>query len=100
MVEPEVPQGVGDPVERRVHGDEPIAEDREALTGQLQRLGVAVEADHAGQGAPGQHGLAVPAESQRRVHEDGTLVVERGMQEGDDPVEEHRDVGRRGHDAA
>jgi hypothetical protein len=100
VLEPEVTQRVGDPVERRVHGGEPVTEGREALAGQAQGLGVAVETDDAGETAPGEQGLAVPAQPQRRVDQDGTFVVEGGMQESDDPVEEHRDVGRRGHDAA
>ena len=40
------------------------------------------------------------AEAERRVHEHGTLVVEGRLQEGDDPVEEHRDVGGGRHRSA
>ena len=65
--------------------------------GQPQRLGVAVDADDPGQLAPGEHGLAVAAQPERRVHEHGTVVAERRLQQGNDPVEEHRDVGRGGH---
>jgi hypothetical protein len=39
----------------------------------------------------------VPAEPDRGVDEDGALVAQRRLQEGNDPVEEHRDVGWRGH---
>ena len=70
---------------------------REPLAGQPERLGIAVDPDHPGQLAPGQDGLAVPTEPEGGVDQHGALVAERGRQEGDDPVEEHRDVGGAGH---
>ena len=79
---------------------EPVAERREPLPREPQRLGIAVEPDDLRELAPGEDGLAVPAEPQRGVHEDGALVVQPRVQEGDDPVEEHRGVGRRGHRSA
>ena len=97
MREPEVGEHLGDRVVGRVDAGEPVAVRREPLPRQPQRLGVAVDPDHPGQLAPGQHRLAVPAEPERRVDEHGALVAERRRQEGDDPVEEHRDVGGAGH---
>ena len=53
--------------------------------------------DDAGELAPGQDRLAVATEAEGRVHQDRALVAQGGRQEGDDPVEEHRDVGGAGH---
>ena len=72
---------------------EPVAVRREPLAREPERLGVAVDADDPGQLAAGEHRLAVAAEAERRVDQHGAVVVERRRQEGDDPVEEHRDVG-------
>ena len=40
-----------------------------------------------------EHRLGVAAEAEGRVDQDGALAVEGGRQQGDDPVEEDRDVG-------
>jgi hypothetical protein len=53
-----------------------------------------------GELASGEEGLTVSTEPQGRVDEDCTVAVERRLQEGDDPVEEHRGVGRARHDGA
>ena len=39
-----------------------------------------------------EHGLAVAAEAEGGVDEHGALALERGRQQGDDPVQEDRDV--------
>ncbi len=95
--EAEVGEHVGDRVVGRVHGGEPVAVRREALPRQAERLGVAVDPDDPGQLEPAEHGLGVAAEAEGRVDQHGALVAERRRQEGDDPVEEHRDVGGAGH---
>ena len=85
-----------DPEALRLAGER-LAVRREPLPRQPECLGVAVDADHPGQLAPGQERLAVATEAERRVHEYRALVTQGGRQEGDDPVEEHRDVGGAGH---
>src|SRR5690606_21352833 len=39
------------------------------------------------------HRLGVPPETERRVDQDGVLVGQRGCEQRDDPVQQHRDVG-------
>ena len=92
-VEAEIVEHVGDLVVDRVHAGEAGAVRREPLPRQRERLGVAVDADHPGELAALQHGLGVAAQAEGRVDEHGAVMVERRRQEGDDPVEEDRDVG-------
>ncbi|GAB3657679.1 hypothetical protein GCM10027596_13130 [Nocardioides korecus] len=75
-----------------MHEGDPVAERPEPLTGALQGVGVAVDADHAGLGAALEHGLAVTTQAEGGVEEDRAGAVERGRQQRDDPVEEDRDV--------
>ena len=86
-----------DRVVRRVDTGEAVAEGRQPLPYHPQCFRVAVDPDDVGQLAPGEQCLAVPAEPERGVHEHGTFVVQGRLQEGDDPVEEDRGVGRGGH---
>jgi hypothetical protein len=58
---------------------------------------VTVDADHVGLRALSQDGLGVPAQTEGRVDQHGPVVVERRLQEGNDPVEEDRDVGGGSH---
>ncbi len=97
MGEALVGEHVGDLVVHRVHEGHALAEALEPATAVLQRLGVAVDADDPGLGAPGEHGLGVAAEPEGRVdhHRPGALQCRRDQR--DDPVEQHRDVGGRGH---
>ena len=83
-----------------MHGGEAVAVRREPLAGQGQRVGVAVDADDPGQRALREDRLAVAAEPEGGVDEDGAVVVERGCQKSDDPVQEDRDVGGGRHRAA
>ena len=83
-----------------MHAGEPVTERAQPLAGELEGGRVAVDADHAGQLAPGQHRLGVPAQAERAVDHDGSVVVECGRQKGDDPVEEDRDVVGAAHGRA
>ena len=96
-VEAEVVEDVGQLVVDRVHAGEPVAEAGQPLAGQVEGRGVAVDADHPGQLAAGQHRLGVAAQAEGRVDHDRALVVEGRRQEGHDPVEEDGDVGGGGH---
>ena len=83
----------GDLVVHRVHERGAAGEGREPRTGGLERVLVAVDADHVRLRATRQHGLAVAAEAEGRVHEDRARRAERRRHQRDDPVEEDRDVG-------
>ncbi len=96
-VEAELLEHLGELVVHRVHAGEPVAEGAQPLAGELEGGRVAVDADHPGQLAAGQHRLGVPAQAERAVDHDGAVVVEGGRQKGDDPVEEDRDVVGAGH---
>ena len=63
----------------------------------VQGVRVAVDADDARLRAPGEDRLGVPAEPEGGVDQDGAGALERRRDEGDDPVEQHRDVGGRCH---
>ena len=97
MVEALVPDDLGDLVIDGVYGDEPVTEGAEALAGELERGGVAVDADDPGVLALRQDGLGVTAEPERAVDQDGTLVGQGRRQESDDPIEEDRSVAGRAH---
>jgi hypothetical protein len=83
-----------------VHAGESVAEGSEPLPREPEGLRVAVDADDAGDPDPGENGLGVTAEPECGVDQDRPLVTESRLQESDDPVEEHRDVGGRGHRSA
>jgi hypothetical protein len=93
----EVGEHLGDLVVHRVHEGHPLGVRREPLAAAVQGVGVAVDADDPRLGEPLQHRLAVAAEAEGGVDEHGTRLRERRRDEGDDPVEEHRDVGGGGH---
>ena len=94
---PELVEHVGDLVVHRVHQRGAALEGSQPGAGQLERVRVAVDADEVGLGAPVEDGLAVPAEAEGGVDEDGAGALERRRDQRDDPVEEHRDVGGSGH---
>ena len=98
--ETELRQHLRDLVVHRVHPGEAGAVRRQSGAGHRECLRVAVDADDVGAVDPGEHGLAVAAEAERAVDEDRAVAVgavERRREEGDDPVEHDRDVGRAGH---
>ncbi len=90
--EAEVVEDVGDLVVDGVHAGEAGPVLGQPLAGEREGLGVAVDADDPGERAALEDRLGVAAEAERRVDEHGTLVVQRRGQEGDDPVQEDRDV--------
>ena len=81
-----------------VHERGAIGVRRQPLAGQAQRGRVTVEPDQPGLGAALQERLGVSAEPEGGVDEDGTGLLQRRGEEGDDPVEHDGDVavGRRG----
>ena len=80
-----------------MHQGGPALEGGQPLAGEVEGVLVAVDPDEAGLGAAVEHGLAVPAETQRGVDEDGAGSLERRRDQRDDPVEQDRDVGGSGH---
>ena len=99
-VEAEVVEHLGDLVVDRVHAGEPVTERARAARRPAQGVRVAVDADHPGRGQPLQHRLGVAAEAEGGVDEHGARALERGRQQGDDPVQQDRDVAGAGHGAA
>ena len=76
---------------------EAVTEAGEPLPREGERLLVAVEPDDARGGAGLEQRLGVAAHPERRVDEDRALVVEGRREEGNDPVQEDRDVGGTRH---
>jgi hypothetical protein len=91
----ELGEDLADLVVHRVHEGDALAVRREALTASRQRVRVAVDADDVGLRAAFEDGLGVPTEAERGVDEQRAVPVgvpQRGRHQGDDPVEENRDV--------
>ncbi len=72
-------------------------EGREARAGQLEGVRVAVHPDEACLGTPVEHRLGVPAEAEGGVDEDRAGSLECRRHQGNDPVEQDRDVGGSAH---
>ena len=75
-----------------MHERDAVAERREPLPRDPQRVLVAVEADEVDAGEALEERLGVTAHAEGRVDEDGTLRVEGGCEQLDAAVEEHRGV--------
>ncbi len=85
-------QDLGEVGVDRVDEGGPVAEGREPLAGEPQGLLVAVEADQTDLGEPGQQGLAVAAEAEGAVDDDGPGPLQRRGQQVQAPLEHHRDM--------
>lgn len=79
-----------------MHKRDAVAEAREAASGEAKRLRVAIKADQAGVRATVEDSLAVPAHPESRVDVDAAGSLERGREELDTALEEHRRVKRGG----
>ena len=83
---------VGQLVVDGVHQRGPVAVRGEPLPGEPQRLLVAVERDSRAAGKRGEQGLAVAAEAEGAVDDDGAGLGQRGGQQVQAALEHHRDV--------
>ncbi len=77
-----------------MHQGGPVAERGEPLPGEAQRLRVAVEPDQPDAGEGGQQRLAVPAEAERGVDDDGAGLGERRGEQVEAAPEHDGDVQR------
>ncbi len=87
-LEAEVVEGVGEAVGDRVHQAHAVAELVEAVTGELERLGVAVHADEPQTGVPAQQLGGVPPHAQREVDADRAGVLQGGREDGGAALEQ------------
>ncbi len=86
-----------DPVESGAGQQDAVGERRQPLTGDPQRVGVAIKSDQPQAGQLGEEPLGMPARTQRGVDQHGTRAVgaspgQRGLQQFDAAIEQNRDV--------
>ena len=86
------PHGARDAVVDRVHEPGPVAVLREALAGDAERVGVAIEADDGEIREALEEGGRVPAHAERGVDEHGAVGLDGGCQELERALEHHRGV--------